>query len=478
LWSVIDIARKGCEMTLASRAKKCPLRLIVLILVFLATSAIGISKGNASVAISNHRDFHNEALLPHVTSVTSPIWAGYVLHSAAEYPLQTVDSQISIPQILCRASGKTLMYAWVGLGGVGESSLPQAGFAGGCIAGIASYFAWTEWYDPVKKNHSVVVRGFKIVPGDQLEVNIVDNTPTSYSVTMSEWNPATPSHVRTVMVPLSNPQGVPVDNAAECIVERPALAGGGYQPLSSFGEVTFTSCEVYEQVPLETDFVDIVTGVQYLAEQPTADSAIVGQPTGIVLPVTRLNIVVGTKTLARTSSGVTNTVAGTSTFAVSSVATSSHVGEWTASSLTISPQGLGAVKIGMTLNNASEAAGIPIVVSGDSFYAPVRSTRYPHLYVGMGANNKIACVGAGEPSNIQSVTTPEGFRLGETLERLKSIYGNRLHYVPAPTNGGMTDFAGYLVRESSGNLAFIVSSTGIVSGVKGGPGVVPNSCTG
>jgi peptidase A4-like protein len=464
-------------MTLISRATKVWSLSSVVLLTLLATVAIGANKGNASVVTSIHKS-SVEDLRPKVNSTTSPIWAGYVLHSTADYPLQTVDSQISVPQISCPASGKTLMNAWVGLGGVGYSSLPQAGFDGGCIAGVPSYYAFTEWFEPKKENPQVAVKGFKIVPGDQLEVDITENSSTSYSVALSEWDPATPSQITNASVSLSDPQGTPVDNTAECIVERPQLKGGGYQTLSSFGKVTFTSCEVYEQVPREINFFDVLTGVEYVAVQPTADSAIVGQPTGIVMPVTRQNIVVGTKTVARTSTGVTDAIAGTSTFAVSSTTTTDRVGAWTSSSLKISPQGLGTVKIGMTLKNASKAAGIHIVVSGDSFYAPIRASRYPYLYVGMGANNRIACVGAGNPSSVQSVTTPEGFRLGESVNRLKSIYGTRLQYVPAPTNGGMTDYAGYLVRESSGNLAFIVGPTGIVTGVKGGPGVVPNSCTG
>jgi hypothetical protein len=158
----------------------------------------------------------------------------------------------------------------------------------------------------------------------------------------------------------------------------------------------------------------------------------------------------------------------------------STAGQWTAPSLTISPEGLGAVQVGMTMTAAQTAAGVAFDGSGDGFYFPTTlPTGYPHDYVGLGGANGVGCVGADGPSTTQTVSTPEGFHLGGTVSQLMAIYGSRLQYAPAPTDGGMTDNAGYIVSESSGNLVFALdSSHTIVNEIAGGPGITLNSCTG
>ena len=162
-------------------------------------------------------------------------------------------------------------------------------------------------------------------------------------------------------------------------------------------------------------------------------------------------------------------------------AASSTAGEWTSPSLTISPQGMGAVRVGMTMTAAQTAAGLAFDGAGDGFsYPTTLLAGYPHLYVGLiGASSSVGCVGADGPSTTQAVSTPEGFHLGGTVSQLMAIYGNRLQYVPAPTDGGMTDFAGYIVSESSGSLVFALdTSNTIVTEIAGGLGVTLNSCTG
>jgi hypothetical protein len=155
-------------------------------------------------------------------------------------------------------------------------------------------------------------------------------------------------------------------------------------------------------------------------------------------------------------------------------------GQWTASPLTISPQALGAVQIGMTLSAAEDAAGIPFDGSGDGFsYPTTLPTGFPHLYVGLGANGLVDCVGAEEQSSSVNVVTPQGFSLGGTTSQLKAVYGAQLQYVPAPTTGGMTDDAGYVVTQSSGNIVFTPDSTNtLITGIAAGPNLEPNSCTG
>jgi hypothetical protein len=134
----------------------------------------------------------------------------------------------------------------------------------------------------------------------------------------------------------------------------------------------------------------------------------------------------------------------------------------------------------MTITEAQQAAGITFDGSGDGFYYPTGlPTGYPHLFVG---GETVDCVGAdsGDSSEpTQEVVTPEGFSLGGTVQSLLATYGSRAIYEPAPTDGGMTDNAGYVVSEDSGDLVFVVDASGLtINEIAGGTNIGPNDCTG
>ena len=156
-------------------------------------------------------------------------------------------------------------------------------------------------------------------------------------------------------------------------------------------------------------------------------------------------------------------------------------GLWTSSQLTISPQSLGTVQLGMTLNQAEGAAGLNFDGMGDGMFYP---TSLPdELYVGLGNDSNVRCVGAAEGQAAglaPTVSTPEGFHLGDSVQTLLNIYGSRAQYLPAPTTGGIDPVAGYIVAETGGNLFFYVDpTTATVPKIAGGPNVSDsNSCSG
>ena len=169
---------------------------------------------------------------------------------------------------------------------------------------------------------------------------------------------------------------------------------------------------------------------------------------------------------------------------VSTVLSAAAPPTWTSSQLTITPQSLGAVRVGMTGDQAQGAAGETFDGAGDGFTYPIRPG-YPHLYVGgapgeyaRGAGSPVRCVGASDPAGRQDIVTADGFHLGGSVAQLLAIYGSRARYMPAPAGGGMTDYAGYVVTEPAGDLAFVVYS-GAVREIAGGPTPLsPNGCTG
>jgi hypothetical protein len=156
-------------------------------------------------------------------------------------------------------------------------------------------------------------------------------------------------------------------------------------------------------------------------------------------------------------------------------------GVWSGLQLTITQQSLGRVRVGMTLDRAQIAAGVTFDGMGDgAVYPRTLPAGYPHLYVGEGPNNTVACVGAEisySDTTPQTVATRDGLHLGDTTQQLLAIYGGRAQYVPKPASG-ISPSVGYVVTEADGNLAFSVHNTRVV-GIKGGAhDLTPSNCTG
>ena len=153
-------------------------------------------------------------------------------------------------------------------------------------------------------------------------------------------------------------------------------------------------------------------------------------------------------------------------------------GLWADPQIIISPTALGAVHIGMTFEQAQDAAGLGFNGSGDGFFYPTNlPSASGHLYVGVSADQTVRCVGA-ELS--ESVSTPQGVRIGDSVRKLLATYGSQARFVPSPTDGGMTDYDGYIAMTQAGKLVFMLDRTNsTVTGIAaGGPDLDPNSCTG
>jgi hypothetical protein len=148
-------------------------------------------------------------------------------------------------------------------------------------------------------------------------------------------------------------------------------------------------------------------------------------------------------------------------------------GKWTSSQLTITPDSLGAVRVGMTIAQGSTAAGEPLVIAGDGFYYAGSMGSDSGLEA-FAFNGPIACVFASQASRSPSVVTAQGFHLGGSFADLQQTYGTSLEYVPAPATA-ISPRPGYIVRFPNGNVVFWVTK-GIVISIGAGPGAMPTTC--
>ncbi len=157
---------------------------------------------------------------------------------------------------------------------------------------------------------------------------------------------------------------------------------------------------------------------------------------------------------------------------------------WTSQALTITPTSLGTVKVGMTLTQAEFAARVTFGNFGDG-YASASPKGNPVLFVGGGvgtpaAPGTVKCVGASlDPARAagQVVETPEGVHLGDAASRVVAVYGSAAHLVPAPTSG-INPVPGYVVPQTTGNLAFVIKNDTVTEIEGGDASLQPSSCTG
>jgi hypothetical protein len=146
---------------------------------------------------------------------------------------------------------------------------------------------------------------------------------------------------------------------------------------------------------------------------------------------------------------------------------------WSSGALTITQRSLGTVTVGMTIPQASASARQQLTQVGDGVYYPKDETSRGLSLLAGGPGGTVRCVSAADNGgNGPVVTTPQGFVLGGTLLRLKTVYGRGLHFVPA-RNSGIAPRPAYVVSFTNGNLVFWVHN-GTVDGIAGGPGLLPS----
>jgi hypothetical protein len=166
-----------------------------------------------------------------------------------------------------------------------------------------------------------------------------------------------------------------------------------------------------------------------------------------------------------TTIATATTIAPTTTMATTSAAAPA---KWTDPVLKIDGSSLGEVKVGMTFDQAQQAAGVKFDGSGDgAFYSTKIPSGDTHPFVNDDPETgRVFCVGAQSVGTKQSVVTPEGFHLGDTVTHLQSTYGARLVHIPDPIHG-IDSRDGYVVTVPGGRLAFSVNN-GIVYAISAG----------
>lgn len=154
-------------------------------------------------------------------------WAGY---AATDDTYTSVSGTWVVPESVRTSKAISADAAWVGIGGISENDLIQAGTQAIIRNGRTEYMAWYELLPDTQTIVPLPIRA-----GDTVSVSIFEVTPGYWQIMLTNLT-TSQSYQTTVAYDSSR-------SSAEWIVERPLAVTNdatGYLPLSNFGDVTFT----------------------------------------------------------------------------------------------------------------------------------------------------------------------------------------------------------------------------------------------
>ncbi len=164
-------------------------------------------------------------LLPSPGSA-SQNWAGYVVRASAGSVADVKGSWV-VPAIQGPCPSTDAFSAfWVGIDGLGSTTVEQTGTDSDCVKGAPLYDAWYEFFPATAHTRSSV----PVHPGDAISAE-VRYSGGSFTVTLADLTTAA-SFSKSMQD--SGAQRL----SAEWIAEAPS-SGGGVLPLADFGTVSF-----------------------------------------------------------------------------------------------------------------------------------------------------------------------------------------------------------------------------------------------
>jgi hypothetical protein len=193
---------------------KCPMFKVASIFLILALMLIPILIPAAPVTLAlGHR----------LSEGTNSLnWSGYAV-TASSGTVTAVYGSWIVPSVSC-SKQSTYVAFWAGIDGFNSNTVEQAGVLAQCSSGKAYYSAWYEFYP----SPSVTISSITVAPGDTVSVS-VSYSSGSFYITVKDG-----SQTYTTSGSVSGAQL----SSAECITERPAIAGS-LTKLADFGVVSF-----------------------------------------------------------------------------------------------------------------------------------------------------------------------------------------------------------------------------------------------
>jgi hypothetical protein len=163
-------------------------------------------------------------------------WSGYADVACSTCSLRYVAASFTMPSVNCKNSPDgSFASFFVGLDGIGDSTVEQIGTTAGCSGGTASYLAFYEMFP------SAPVGFTGISPGDAISVAVYFNAATNH------WQLGLTDLTTggTIATAQACPSGSTCRNhSAEVIGEAPSSSSGAVLPLADFGQANNEAVQV------------------------------------------------------------------------------------------------------------------------------------------------------------------------------------------------------------------------------------------
>jgi hypothetical protein len=166
-------------------------------------------------------------------TIDSYNWAGYAV-ARAGLAFRTVRAAFFVPYADCRASPGASSSHWVGLDGLGSSSVEQIGVAVHCAGTKPHYYAWYEMYP------KSVQEIFPVHPGNAIQVS-VRYQPARRKFRLQLRDISSGRHFSRA---LRCAASACTRSSAEVISEAPTSAAGKILPLADYRAAGFTAVAV------------------------------------------------------------------------------------------------------------------------------------------------------------------------------------------------------------------------------------------
>jgi hypothetical protein len=167
------------------------------------------------------------------STIDSYNWAGYAV-ARAGLAFRSVRAAFFVPYADCRGTPGASSSHWVGLDGLGSSSVEQIGVAVSCSGRKPRYYAWYEMYP---KNVQVV---FRVHPGNAIQAS-VRYQPSRQKFLLRLRDISSGRRLRRAVRCAAS---ACTRSSAEVISEAPSSAAGKILPLADYRAAGFTAVAV------------------------------------------------------------------------------------------------------------------------------------------------------------------------------------------------------------------------------------------
>jgi Peptidase A4 family len=218
-------------------------RLVVLLCLILAAagSIVAVQSFNGVKAATQKTAPHRNHSQPLAVQQTTPVqwsstfgpisttsgtldahnWSGHIFTGPT---FTAVSGQWVVPPVQSSATGE-YSATWIGVDGVNNSSLIQAGTAQDTANGTVSY---DDWYEILPANETLIT---SVAPGDHIQASISQNSPGTWTIAITD---ITSGQSLSQAFAFNGPS-----TSAEWIEEAPKV-NGIQSVLANFGTTQFT----------------------------------------------------------------------------------------------------------------------------------------------------------------------------------------------------------------------------------------------